>query len=98
MVFKKKINIPLYTGDFITLGINTFHNLHRRIFEYSGIIIAKKNNGSHKTILLRTISKHICIERYFLLYSPEIIFIKIRYSLVLRRSKLYYLSVLNQKL
>nr|BCL05891.1 ribosomal protein L19 [Pteridomonas sp. YPF1301] len=78
-------------GDYITLGIDTLEKHQIRIYEYSGFIIGQKNKGVNKTLILRNICKGISIDRYVLIYSPEILFIKINNSVLLDRSKGYTL-------
>jgi ribosomal protein L19 len=92
----KTFRYSLYTGDYITLGLNSFYQMHNRLVEYSGLIVAQKNTGVNKIILVISLCKGIYIKLYFLIHSPEIIYLKIRYSAYVKRSKVYDFSFLKK--
>jgi len=85
------MSTKIKVGDLIKLGIKIQEGQKTRIQFYEGIVISKKNDGINKTCTVRRISKGICLERCFLIYSPKIDSIIVEKSSKIRRAKLYFL-------
>lgn len=78
-------------GDTVRVHYRITEGNKQRIQVYEGTIIAIRNGGAGKSIVVRRISYDVGVERIFPVYSPTIEKIeKVRSSKV-RRSKLYYL-------
>ena len=87
---KKKI-INFNVGDLITIGILSNTNNKNRIYEIYGLIIAKKKKDINQRIILCSNIKGILVENYFLISSPNILFIKIHYFINIKVAKIYFL-------
>lgn len=92
-----KNRLELTRGDFICIGIKFLENEKLKIQEYQGIIIAKKHTKSNLTILIRCTCKNLFFEYCFLMNTPDILYIKIKYSVNIKRSKLYFLRKKTQQ-
>jgi ribosomal protein L19 len=90
--FKIQKILNLYIGDYITIGLKIYENNKIRLQEYSGLIISQKHSQFNSTVKIRSTFNNIFMECTFFLNLLEILFIKLRYSVKLRRSKLYYLA------
>ena len=87
-----KDSIPeLKIGSTIKVSYRIEEEGKERLQNFSGVLIAKKRNGSRKTITLRRLSGTINIERIFAVHSPLINSIEIIRQGKVRRAKLYYL-------
>ncbi len=95
----KDKNLPkIYPGDTIRVHFQIIEGERKRTQIFEGIVIAIKNSGVSKTIMIRKISFGIGVERIFPLYSPKISKIKIIKKGKVRRAKLYYLrDIIGQK-
>nr|BBC77640.1 ribosomal protein L19 [Nitzschia sp. NIES-3576] len=87
----------LNVGNTVKIFLEVFEGNKKRIQQYSGIIIAKKNSSINTTITVRKITNQIGIEKIFLIYSPKIIKIEVLKSVYIRKSKLYFLRNLKKK-
>lgn len=93
-----KSNFPtIEIGDTIRIGLKIKEGEKERIQYYEGVIIAKKNFGINKTIIVRRIIQGVGVERLFLLNSPRLITLEIKKSAKVKRAKLYYLRKLSGK-
>ncbi len=89
----KQVNRPMTyaVGDTVRVHYKIIEGNKERIQIYEGTIIAIRNKGVSRSIVVRRISFDVGVERIFPIYSPTIEKIeKVRSSKV-RRSKLYYL-------
>lgn len=74
-------------------------DVHQRILEgqkertqvFSGVVIARKHEGSRETFTVRRIVQGEGVERVFMVHSPKIAKIEVKRTGVVRRAKLYYL-------
>lgn len=83
--------VSFAVGDTVRVHYRITEGNKQRIQVYEGTIIAIRNGGAGKSIVVRRISYDVGVERIFPVYSPTIEKIeKVRSSKV-RRSKLYYL-------
>nr|BBC77429.1 ribosomal protein L19 [Nitzschia sp. PL3-2] len=87
-----KKEIPfLKTGDVIKIFLEISEGNKKRIQQYTGTIIAKKNTSINTTINVRKVINQIAVEKIFLIHSPIILRIEILESIPVKRSKLYFL-------
>jgi large subunit ribosomal protein L19 len=84
-------------GDTIRLGLKIKEGEKERTQYYEGVTISKKNFGVNKTITVRRVVQGVGLERLFIINSPRIVFLEIKKSAKVRRSKLYYLRNLSGK-
>lgn len=78
-------------GDIIQISYKTNEGSKEKINSFEGLIICKKNSSISETITLRRVVQGVAIEQVFPLNSPNLLEIKKRAQLKIRRSKLYYL-------
>ena len=78
-------------GDTVRVHYRITEGNKQRIQLYEGTIIAIRNGGAGKSIVVRRISYDVGVERIFPVYSPTIEKIEKVRSSKIRRSKLYYL-------
>lgn len=78
-------------GDIVRISYKTNEGSKEKVNSFEGIIICKKNSILSQTITLRRVVQGVAIEQVFPLNSPNILEIKKRAKLKVRRSKLYYL-------
>ena len=92
-------NIPDFrAGDTIRLAVAIKEGDKSRIQNYEGVCIAKRGEGTGKTITVRKISANaIGIERIFPFFSDSIEEIKVIRRGRVRRAKLFYLRDLAGK-
>ena len=92
-------NIPDFrAGDTVRLAVAITEGDKSRIQNYEGVCIAKRGEGTGKTITVRKISANgIGIERIFPLFSDSIEEIKVIRRGRVRRAKLFYLRELAGK-
>lgn len=87
-----KTNLPnLKIGQNVKVHVRIKEGNKERIQIFEGLIIALKNTGVNKTMIVRKISYGVGVERTFLLNSPLISEIEIVRVNKIRRSKLYYM-------
>lgn len=93
-----KTTLPkVAVGDSIKLGILIKEGNKERTQYFEGIVIGQKNASINKTISVRRVLQGVGMERIFLLHSPKIVFLQVKKSSRVRRSKLYYLRNLSGK-
>ncbi|MBN1898093.1 MAG: 50S ribosomal protein L19 [Spirochaetes bacterium] len=81
----------LEPGDTIKVYYKIKEGNKERIQIYEGTIMALKNAGLNRSIIVRKISFGVGVERIFPLYSPRIDKITVIKKGKVRRAKLYYL-------
>ncbi|ATW01886.1 50S ribosomal protein L19 [Candidatus Legionella polyplacis] len=96
----KNKKIPKFNpGDTIIVQIVINENDNRkRLQNFEGVVIAKKNRGLNSSFTIRKISHNIGVEKVLLTYSPIIKNISIKKQGLVKRAKLYYLRSLKGKL
>jgi large subunit ribosomal protein L19 len=87
----------LKVGDIIRIGYLIPEGEKERTQYYQGLIIAIKNRGIGKSLILRRTVQGIGIEQVFILNSPKIVSIIKKQSSKVRRSKLYFIRKLRGK-
>jgi len=92
-------NIPDFrAGDTIRLAVSIQEGDKTRVQAYEGVCIAKRGQGTGKTITVRKIGANgVGIERIFPLFSDSIEDIKVIRRGRVRRAKLNYLKNLAGK-
>ena len=89
--------IPNFSaGDRLRVMVRVREGTREREQAYTGVCIARHNNGINSSFIVRKVSYGEGVERIFPLYSPMINIIVERYGRV-RRAKLYYLRQLSGK-
>ncbi|MBI5057575.1 MAG: 50S ribosomal protein L19 [Nitrospirae bacterium] len=89
-VYKKEM--PHFkVGDTVSVDMKIREGDKERIQTYTGIVIARKGDGTRETFMVRKISYGVGVEKIFPLYSPLIDTIKVVKEGRVRRAKLYYL-------
>jgi large subunit ribosomal protein L19 len=63
----------------------------RRVVEFKGLCIARRNRGLGSNFTLRAVLNNHAVERIFPLYSPHILEMEVTERRKVARSKLYYL-------
>lgn len=97
-IFMKK-NLPnIKIGDTVKIGVKIIEGNKERVQFYEGTIIAIKNSSINTTMTVRKNLQTIGIEKTFLIHSLKIDSINILRSFKIRRSKLYYLRSLKEKM
>ncbi|CAM6068583.1 unnamed protein product [Sphagnum tenellum] len=87
---KVKVIPNIKPGNVVQLKVEVPEN-KRRVSVLRGIVIARRNAGSHTTFRIRRMIAGVGVEMVFPLYSPNIKEIKILDKRRVRRAKLYYL-------
>ena len=91
-----KKSIPEFrVGDTVVVGckiIETKNGKQReRIQNFEGTVIARKGSGVTETFTVRKVASGVGVERIFPIHSPNIAYIKVVKSGLVRRAKLYFL-------
>lgn len=87
-----KNDLPaLKIGQNVKVHVRIREGNKERIQVFEGLVMALKNTGANKTMVVRKISYGVGVERTFLLNSPLISHIDILRTNKVRRSKLYYM-------
>ena len=63
----------------------------RRLVEFKGLCIARRNRGIGSTFTLRAVLNNHAVERVFPLYSPHVLEMEVTERRKAARAKLYYL-------
>nr|BBC77538.1 ribosomal protein L19 [Nitzschia sp. PL1-4] len=95
-ILEKRIPF-LNIGDTIQIYLEIFEGNKKRIQQYTGILISKRNNSTNTTITVRKTINQIGVEKIFPIYSPKILKIEVLKSVYCRKSKLYFLRKLQGK-
>jgi large subunit ribosomal protein L19 len=78
-------------GDTLVVGVNVVEGNRKRVQNFEGVVISKRNRGLNSSFIVRKISSGEGVERTFQLYSPLIASIEVKRRGDVRRAKLYYL-------
>ncbi len=85
-------NIPEFApGDTLVVGVNVVEGNRKRVQNFEGVVISKRNRGLNSSFIVRKISSGEGVERTFQMYSPLIENIEVKRRGDVRRAKLYYL-------
>ena len=87
----KKELPEIYVGDTVKVGVKITEGNKERVQPYEGVVIAKRHGGINETITVRRIFQGICVERVFMLHSPQVASLKVERRGKVRRAKLFYL-------
>ncbi len=92
-------NIPDFrAGDTLRLAVTIKEGDKTRVQSYEGVCIAKRGEGTGKTITVRKIGANgVGIERIFPLFTDSISEVKVLRRGRVRRAKLFYLRELAGK-
>lgn len=96
----KFLNKSIYNisvGDFIKVIYRIYEGQKQRIQIYEGIVLKIRKSLFYKTFTLKRTIENIGIEQVFILQSPNILSIRKKDSVSVRKSKLYYLNSLKSK-
>src|SRR5688572_19526014 len=84
--------IPAFApGDTVVVSVNVVEGERKRVQNYEGVVIAKKNRGLNSSFIVRKISSGEGVERTFQTYSPLIASVEVKRRGDVGRAKLYYL-------
>jgi large subunit ribosomal protein L19 len=85
-------NIPEFNpGDTVVVSVNVVEGERKRVQNYEGVVIAKRNRGLNSSFIVRKISSGEGVERTFQTYSPMIASVEVKRRGDVGRAKLYYL-------
>lgn len=89
---QEKTNLPpLEIGSTIKVVIKFDDEGKERLQSFTGLLIALKNSGIRKTMVLRRVSGNYALERIFFVHSPLVTSIEVIKKGQVKRAKLYYL-------
>ncbi len=95
-LLKLNRTIPEFSaGDSVAVSVYVVEGGRKRVQNYEGVVIAKRNRGINSSFIVRKISSGFGVERTFQTYSPAISSIKVTRRGDVRKSKLYYLRALS---
>lgn len=93
-----KKDLPAFrAGDTVIVHIEVKEGERKRIQQYEGVVIAKRNRGLNSAFTVRKISHGEGVERVFQLHSPVIKKIEVKRQGDVRKAKLYHLRGLTGK-
>jgi large subunit ribosomal protein L19 len=78
-------------GDTLDIHQRILEGAKERVQVYSGVVIARRGEGTREMITVRRIVQGEGVERIFPLHSPKIAKIEVKRTGQVRRAKLYYL-------
>ena len=91
-----KTDLPeLNSGDSVKVNVKVSEGNRERIQTFEGVIISINGVGISKTITVRKLSFGVGVERIFPVHAPIVESIEIIRKGKVRRSKLYYLSLIH---
>ena len=91
-----KTDLPeLKSGDSVKVNVKVSEGNRERIQTFEGVIISINGVGISKTITVRKLSFGVGVERIFPVHAPIVESIEIQRKGKVRRSKLYYLSLIH---
>lgn len=82
---------PFGAGDTVSVRCFVIEGQNKRIQNYEGVVIAKKNRGINSSFIVRRTASGEGVERTFQTHSPTIESINVVRHGDVRRAKLYYL-------
>ncbi len=87
-----KEDLPtIWAGDTVKVHVKVREAGKERLQVYEGVVLAVKNGGIAKNIMVRKISNGVGVERVFPVHSPNVAKIEVLRRAKVRRAKLYYL-------
>jgi large subunit ribosomal protein L19 len=93
-----KAEVPQFApGDTVRVHVRIKEGEKERIQVFTGVVIARRGDGSRETFTVRKVSGGVGVERIFPLHSPSIDRIELERRGDVRRAKLYYLRDLKGK-
>ena len=93
-----RTDLPDYSaGDTVKVHVRIKEGEKERIQIYEGVVIARSNRGTRRSLTVRKISHGVGVERIFLESSPKVAKLEIVQVGRVRRAKLYYLRGLEGK-
>jgi large subunit ribosomal protein L19 len=93
-----KAEVPQFApGDTVRVHVRIKEGEKERIQVFTGVVIARRGDGSRETFTVRKVSGGVGVERIFPLHSPSIDRIELERRGDVRRAKLYYLRNLKGK-
>jgi large subunit ribosomal protein L19 len=78
-------------GDTVTVHVRIVEGDKHRIQPYTGVVMARRGQGTGEMFTVRRIVNNEGVERIFPLHSPKIAKIEVERPGHVRRAKLYYL-------
>ena len=73
-------DIPEFrAGDTVRVHVKVVEGKTERIQMFEGVVIAKRNHGLRETFTVRRVSYGVGVERTFLLHSPRLDKIEVKY-------------------
>jgi large subunit ribosomal protein L19 len=78
-------------GDTVEVHVKIVEGDKERIQLYTGVVIARKGDGTRASFTVRRIVQGEGVERVFPLHSPKVADIQVKKKGRVRRAKLYYL-------
>ncbi len=86
------VDIPLFgAGDTVSVKCYVIEGQNKRIQNFEGVVIAKKNRGLNSSFVVRRMASGGGVERTFQTYSPIIESINVIRHGDVKRGKIYYL-------
>lgn len=93
-----KQDIPAFrSGDIVIVHVEVTEGTRKRVQDYEGVVIAKRNRGLNSSFTVRKISHGEGVERVFQTHSPVIKGIEVKRRGHVRKAKLYHLRGLTGK-
>lgn len=93
-----KQNVPAFrSGDIVIVHVEVTEGTRKRVQDYEGVVIAKRNRGLNSSFTVRKISHGEGVERVFQTHSPVIKGIEVKRRGHVRKAKLYHLRGLTGK-
>ncbi|OGN56322.1 MAG: 50S ribosomal protein L19 [Chlamydiae bacterium RIFCSPHIGHO2_12_FULL_44_59] len=87
-----KKDVPVFQiGDTVRVNTRIKEGSKERLQAFTGIVIAKKGTGLSETFTIYRIAYGSCMDRVFLLHSPQIASVQVMRPGKVRRAKLHYL-------
>lgn len=93
-----KQDVPMFrSGDIVIVHVEVTEGTRKRVQDYEGVVIAKRNRGLNSSFTVRKISHGEGVERVFQTHSPVIKGIEVKRRGHVRKAKLYHLRGLTGK-
>ncbi len=88
---------PFGPGDTVAVGVSVVEGGAKRVQNFEGVVIAKKNRGLNSAFIIRKMASGEGVERTFQTHSPLVTSVKVLRHGDVRRAKLYYLRARSGK-
>ena len=89
--FRRDKPLAVRVGDTVTVHQRIVEGDKERVQPFTGVVIARRGQGTRGTFTVRRIVNNEGVERVFPLHSPAITKVEVVRSGHVRRAKLYYL-------